>query len=110
MIPSCNFFANILNTFLTLLNIFALAVLGVVMFSSVDFFNGHHTALVAVTVGPLAIALTVLVAPALVPRQTLSRHARMHALTARKIVIVMAASLPGWRRIATGRFAPPKCR
>ena len=67
----------------TLLNIFALAVLGVVMFSSVDFFNGHHAALVAATVGPLAVALTVLVAPALVPRQTLSRHARMHALTAR---------------------------
>jgi phosphatidyl-myo-inositol alpha-mannosyltransferase len=67
----------------TLLNIVALAVLGGIMFSSVDFFNGHHTALVAATVGPLAVVLTVLIAPALLPRQTVSHHARLQALIAR---------------------------
>ncbi len=47
----------------TLLNIVALAVLGAVMFSSVDFFNGHQDALVAVAVAPAALLVLVLLAP-----------------------------------------------
>jgi phosphatidyl-myo-inositol alpha-mannosyltransferase len=66
-----------------LLNILALSILGAVMFSNINVFNGHHAALVAATVAPLAVALTVLVAPALVPQQTLTRHARMQTLMTR---------------------------
>jgi phosphatidyl-myo-inositol alpha-mannosyltransferase len=47
----------------TLINIFALAILGAVMFSSVDFFNGHQNALVAVAVAPVALLILVLLAP-----------------------------------------------
>ena len=35
----------------TLLNLLALAMLGAVMFTSVDLFNGHHAALIAVAIG-----------------------------------------------------------
>ena len=38
----------------TLLNLLALAILGIAMFSSVDLFNGHHGALLAVALAPLA--------------------------------------------------------
>ena len=41
----------------TLLNLLALAILGIVMFSSVDPFNGHHGALVAVALAPLAAVI-----------------------------------------------------
>ena len=64
----------------TLLNLVALAILGAVMFSSVDLLNGHHQALVAVTIAPVAALLAVLVAPALVPRAAVSRSARLAAL------------------------------
>jgi phosphatidylinositol alpha-mannosyltransferase len=47
----------------TLINIVALAILGAVMFSSVDFFNGHQNALVAVAVAPVALLVLVLLAP-----------------------------------------------
>jgi len=47
----------------TLLNIVALIVLGVVMFSSVDFFSGHQNALVFAAVAPAALLLFVLIAP-----------------------------------------------
>jgi len=47
----------------TVLNIVALIILGVVMFSSVDFFSGHQNALVFAAVAPAALLLIVLVAP-----------------------------------------------
>ena len=47
------------------LNIVALAGLGIAMFSSVNLFDGQHDALLLATVGPVAIALAVLLAPAL---------------------------------------------
>src|SRR5207253_4153823 len=43
-----------------LLNILALVVLGIVMFSSVNYFSGHHGALVAFTIAPVAILVGVL--------------------------------------------------
>ena len=48
----------------TLLNILALVVLGIVMFSTVDLFT-HHTALLVVAIAPLAIVASLLLAPAL---------------------------------------------
>jgi phosphatidylinositol alpha-mannosyltransferase len=48
----------------TLLNIVALVILGVTMLSTVDFFTNNR-ALIGVTVAPLAVLLSVLVAPAI---------------------------------------------
>jgi phosphatidyl-myo-inositol alpha-mannosyltransferase len=64
----------------TLLNILALVVLGIVMFSSVDYFNGHHGALVAFTVAPVAILIAVIAAPALLRSGVPSRSRRVQAL------------------------------
>ncbi len=64
----------------TLLNIVALAVLGSVMFSSVDLFNGHQDALLVAAVAPLTLLVLVLLAPVLLrhgPGRT--RFARLHA-------------------------------
>jgi phosphatidyl-myo-inositol alpha-mannosyltransferase len=63
----------------TLLNILALVVLGIVMFSSVDYFHGHHGALVAFTVAPIAILLAVIAAPALLRSGVPSRSRRVQA-------------------------------
>ena len=64
----------------TLLNLLALAILGIVMFSSVDPFNGHHGALVAVALAPLAAVVAILLAPVLVPSAAISRSLRLRAL------------------------------
>ncbi len=47
----------------TVLNIVALMILGVVMFSSVDFFSGHQNALLIAAVAPAVLLAFVLVAP-----------------------------------------------
>ncbi len=64
----------------TLLNLLALAILGIVMFSSVDLFSGHHGALIAVALAPLGALITVLLAPVFLPRAAISRSARLQAL------------------------------
>jgi phosphatidylinositol alpha-mannosyltransferase len=62
----------------TLLNIVALVILGVVMFSSVNIFSGHQQALLIVAIAPLALLVLVLCAP-LVLRHSVrgSRSARV---------------------------------
>jgi phosphatidyl-myo-inositol alpha-mannosyltransferase len=47
----------------TLLNIVALAILGTVMFSSVDLFSGHQSALLIAAIAPITLLLLVLLAP-----------------------------------------------
>ena len=47
----------------TLLNIVALVILGVVMFSSVNIFSGHQNALLVVAIVPLVLLVLVLLAP-----------------------------------------------
>ena len=47
----------------TLLNLVALAILAAVMFSSVDFFSGHQSALIAVAAAPAALLVFLLAAP-----------------------------------------------
>ncbi|MDQ6835230.1 MAG: lysylphosphatidylglycerol synthase domain-containing protein [Actinomycetota bacterium] len=54
----------------TLLNIVALAVLGAVMFSSVDLFSGHQDALLLAALAPLALLVLVLLAPIILRRGT----------------------------------------
>jgi phosphatidylinositol alpha-mannosyltransferase len=49
----------------TVLNLVALAILGSVMFSSVDLFNGHQDALLIAAIAPVALLALVLLAPLL---------------------------------------------
>jgi phosphatidylinositol alpha-mannosyltransferase len=63
----------------TLLNLLALAILGAVMFSSVDLFAGHHRALLVAAIAPLAVLCAVLAAPVLLTRGVRSRFARVQA-------------------------------
>jgi len=68
----------------TLLNLLALAILGAIMFASVDLFNGRHSTLIAVAVGPAALAVAIIAAPLLLRhREGASRSARLDALRAR---------------------------
>jgi phosphatidylinositol alpha-mannosyltransferase len=68
----------------TMLNLLALAGLGAVMFTSVDLFNGRHSALIAVAVGPAALVAIILVAPLILGRRGgPSRSARLEALRTR---------------------------
>ncbi|MBW3652698.1 MAG: flippase-like domain-containing protein [Actinobacteria bacterium] len=65
----------------TLLNILALVVLAIAMFSTVDVFT-HHTALLVVAVAPLAIAVSLIATPALLRSGKPSRYARVAAFVA----------------------------
>ncbi len=47
----------------TVLNVIALIVLGVIMFSSVDFFSGHENLLMIAAIAPAALLAFVLIAP-----------------------------------------------
>jgi phosphatidylinositol alpha-mannosyltransferase len=47
----------------TLLNIVALIILGVIMFSSVDFFSGHENVLMIAAIAPAALLAFVIIAP-----------------------------------------------
>jgi len=67
----------------TLLNILALAILGAVMFSSVDLFSGHQDALLFAAIAPVALLLAVLLAPALLRAGAVSRSARLHGFLVR---------------------------
>ncbi len=80
----------------TLLNLLALALLGIGMFSSVDLLNGHHGALIAAALAPLGVLLAVLVAPLLIPHAAVSRSARAQAL-ARGLRSVLARVRDGLR-------------
>ncbi len=92
----------------TLLNILALIILGAIMFSSVDFFNGHQNALVVAAIAPLALLIVVLIMP-LVLRDTAnkSRSSRLHALAAqiRGAMARVRAGLIVFRRPRLGATA-----
>jgi len=69
----------------TLLNLLALTILGAAMFSSFDPLDGHHAALVAVTLAPLVALMAIVVGPVLAPRtadrsRSAQRRARVQAL------------------------------
>jgi phosphatidylinositol alpha-mannosyltransferase len=79
----------------TILNIVALIVLGVIMFSSVNFFNGHEDALIFAAVAPAALLVFVLLAPLIVRYgATGTRFARL-----RKAITQVHLAL---RRVRTG--------
>lgn len=64
----------------TLLNLVALLVLGVVMFSNVSLFDGHHSALVAAALAPMIALACVLLAPLVLRR---GGPARVQAISGR---------------------------
>jgi phosphatidyl-myo-inositol alpha-mannosyltransferase len=96
----------------TLLNIVALAVLGAVMFSSVNIFSGHQGALLVAAVAPLVLLVIVLLAPVLL-RAPLgagaapSRLGRLHTLAAqmRQSMMRVRAGLTVFRRPRLGAIA-----
>jgi len=61
----------------TLLNILALVILGITMFTTVHYFDDNHTALVLFAVAPVAVLLAVMAAPALLRSGVPSRSARV---------------------------------
>jgi phosphatidyl-myo-inositol alpha-mannosyltransferase len=90
----------------TLLNIVALLVLGAVMFSSVDLFNGHQNALVVAAIAPLVLLLIVLLAP-FVLRHGGGRFGRVQSLMAqaRRAMTRVRAGLVVFRRPKLGAVA-----
>ncbi|HEY2160955.1 MAG TPA: flippase-like domain-containing protein [Solirubrobacteraceae bacterium] len=64
----------------TILNLLALAILGAIMFSSVDFFNGHQDALLVVAIVPAVLVLIVVVVPQLLRIPATRRFSRLQAV------------------------------
>jgi phosphatidyl-myo-inositol alpha-mannosyltransferase len=64
----------------TILNLLALAILGAIMFSSVDFFSGHQDALLIVAIVPAVLVLIVLGVPQLLRIPATRRFSRLHAI------------------------------
>jgi phosphatidyl-myo-inositol alpha-mannosyltransferase len=64
----------------TLLNLVALCILGIAMFSNVNLLDGHHGALIASVLAPLGVLAIVLLAPALVPAAAVSRSSHLQGL------------------------------
>ena len=91
----------------TLLNIVALAVLGIVMFSTVGVFHGHQGALVAATMVPIVLLAIVLLAPALLRAGPTSRSARLGNALAqvRRATSLVRSGLLVFRRPRLGLVA-----
>ncbi|MGA2928305.1 MAG: flippase-like domain-containing protein, partial [Solirubrobacteraceae bacterium] len=92
----------------TFLNILALAVLGTVMFSSVDLFNGQQNALLIAAIAPLALVVVLLLAPVLARHgQASGRFGRLYALMAQISTALLRArdGLTVFRRPRLGAIA-----
>jgi phosphatidylinositol alpha-mannosyltransferase len=92
----------------TLLNILALAILGAIMFSSVDIFSGHQTALLVTAVAPLTLLVLVLLAPVLLSHGAARlKFERLQALIAqtRRAMTRVRAGLSVFRNPRLGTIA-----
>ena len=92
----------------TLLNIVALAILGAVMFSSVNLFNGHQNALLFAAIAPLTLLVLVLLAPVVLRASSEhSRFARLHTVVGqiRRAMTRVRAGLAVFRRPRLGAIA-----
>jgi phosphatidylinositol alpha-mannosyltransferase len=67
----------------TLINLLALLVLGVCVFSSINIFDGHHGALVAAAIAPTAVLVAVLLTPVILRGGAPSRSVWASSLVAR---------------------------
>jgi phosphatidylinositol alpha-mannosyltransferase len=90
----------------TLLNVLALVVLGVTMFSTVDLFT-HHSALLLVALAPLLIVVSLVAAPALLRSGATSRYSRIAALVgqAGRALVQVRAGLLVFSRLRLGGTA-----
>lgn len=66
----------------TVLNLLALAILAAITFSSVNIFNGHQDALLAVAIAPAALLAIVVLVPIALRHPATERFARLHAAAA----------------------------
>ena len=92
----------------TLLNIVALAILGAVMFSSVNLFNGHQNGLLFAAIAPLTLLVLVLLAPVVLRASSgHSRFARLHTAVGqvRRAMTRVRAGLAVFRRPRLGAIA-----
>jgi phosphatidylinositol alpha-mannosyltransferase len=92
----------------TLINILALVILGSVMFSSVDLFNGHQDALVVAAVAPAALLVLVLLTPVILGHGIArTRFARLHAVVdaVRRAMTRVRAGLAVFRKPRLGAVA-----
>jgi phosphatidyl-myo-inositol alpha-mannosyltransferase len=87
----------------TLLNVVALAGLGVVMFSTVDLFSQRQRALIAFAMAPMALLVAVLVLPALLRGGVPSRSRRVQAWM-RKVRAATAQVRAGLRVFSAPRL------
>lgn len=88
----------------TLLNVFALVVLGIVMFSTVDMFT-HHTALLIAAIAPVAIIASVLIAPALLRADGRSQRIARFVALARSALVQVRQGLLVFRNPRLGGWA-----
>jgi phosphatidylinositol alpha-mannosyltransferase len=92
----------------TLLNIVALIILGAIMFSSVDFFNGHQNALLVAAIAPLVLLIVVLLAPVMLRgtgRGSPSSRVHLLAAQARGALARVRAGLSVFRNPRLGAEA-----
>ncbi|MFL5894763.1 MAG: lysylphosphatidylglycerol synthase domain-containing protein [Thermoleophilaceae bacterium] len=91
----------------TLLNLFALAILGTVMFSTIGLFHGHEKALFAFTIAPFAVLGVVLALPALLRRGKPSRFVRVQRALAlvRDAMVRVRSGLAVFRQPRLGAWA-----
>jgi phosphatidylinositol alpha-mannosyltransferase len=91
----------------TLLNLFALCVLGGVMFATVGIFRGGEDALVIATIAPVVLLGSVLAAPWLLRRGKPSRFQRVQqaATAARGTMLQVRSGLEVFRRPRLGGWA-----
>jgi phosphatidylinositol alpha-mannosyltransferase len=91
----------------TLLNLVALAVLGAVMFSSVDLFSGHQDALLFAAIAPAVLLLIVLALPLVLRPSSGKAGKRVHAALAqvRRAMTRVRAGLTVFRQPRLGAIA-----
>ena len=88
----------------TLLNVLALIVLGIAMFSTIDIFT-RHTALLVAAIAPLAVMASVLAAPALLRAGEQRRRVARVVARARSAVVQIRAGLRVFRQPRLGAWA-----
>jgi phosphatidylinositol alpha-mannosyltransferase len=91
----------------TLLNLVALVVLGVIMFSTVGVFQGHENALIIGSIAPFTMLAVVLALPALLRRGKPSRFVRLRRAVAvvRNAMEQVRAGLQVFRHPKLGSWA-----
>jgi phosphatidylinositol alpha-mannosyltransferase len=91
----------------TLMNLFALCVLGTVMFATVGLFNGNEDALVVATIAPVVVLALVLSLPWLLRRGRPTRFQRLQqaAAAVRRATTQVRSGLQVFRRPRLGGWA-----